>query len=108
MTERTLLVQVHGREAGWLRQFDVSDYSFEYIPEYDGPPISLTMPVMDQPYRFNRFPPFFDGLLPEGWQLEALIRQTRLDRHDFMGQLVVVGADPVGAVSVASVPEDDG
>ena len=76
------------------------DYSFQYEQGYNGPPISLTMPVREEPYHFNEFPPFFDGLLPEGFQLEALLRQKKLDRDDKFGQLLNVGADTVGAVTI--------
>ncbi len=75
-------------------------YCFQYVPGYTGPPISLTMPVRDAPYRYDEFPPFFDGLLPEGFQLEALLRQKKLDRNDRFGQLLIIGADTVGAVTV--------
>ena len=76
------------------------EYSFQYEQGYNGPPISLTMPVQEEPYRFNEFPSFFDGLLPEGFQLEALLRQKKLDRDDKFGQLLIVGADTVGAVTI--------
>lgn len=75
-------------------------YVFVYDPSYDGPPVSLTMPVRSEPYIFDEFPPFFDGLLPEGLQLEGLLRQKKIDRDDKFSQLVAVGADMVGAVSV--------
>lgn len=73
---------------------------FQYEPDYGGPPISLTMPVRQKPYFFNDFPPFFDGLLPEGFQLEALVRQKKLDSDDKFGQLLAIGADTVGAVTI--------
>lgn len=76
------------------------EYSFQYEQGYNGPPISLTMPVREESYHFNEFPPFFDGLLPEGFQLEALLRQKKLDRDDKFGQLLIVGADTVGAVTI--------
>ena len=76
------------------------EYSFQYEQGYNGPPISLTMPVQEEPYHFNEFPRFFDGLLPEGFQLEALLRQKKLDRDDKFGQLLIVGADTVGAVTI--------
>ena len=76
------------------------EYSFQYEQGYNGLPISLTIPVQEEPYRFNEFPPFFDGLLPEGFQLEALLRQKKLDRDDKFGQLLIVGADTVGAVTI--------
>jgi serine/threonine-protein kinase HipA len=87
--------------AGYLQEADDrKEYRFEYRPEYAGPPISLTMPVQRQAYVFDTFPPFFDGLLPEGVQLEALLRLHKLDRDDTFGQLVLIGADTVGAVTI--------
>ncbi|MEW6518633.1 MAG: HipA N-terminal domain-containing protein [Thermodesulfobacteriota bacterium] len=83
---------------------DGREYCFQYAPGYSGPPISLTMPVRQAPYCFAEFPPFFDGLLPEGFQLEALLRQQKLDRNDKFSQLLVIGGDTVGAVTVKGVP----
>ena len=94
---------MHGRRAGTLAEH-ADGYSFAYDDTYDGPPVSLTMPVRAEPYRSPTFPPFFDGLLPEGWQLEALLRSAKLDRSDRLGQLVTVGADMVGAVTVRPEP----
>ena len=58
------------------------------------------MPVRKAAYSFDVFPPFFDGLLLEGFQLEALLRQKKLDRNDRFGQLLVIGSETVGAVTV--------
>ena len=58
------------------------------------------MPVRDEAYLFDEFPPFFDGLLPDVFQLEALLRQKKLDHNDKFGQLLIIGADTVGAVTV--------
>jgi serine/threonine-protein kinase HipA len=87
--------------AGQLIQAENGDrYCFQYAEGYTGKPISQTMPVQREVYEFDGFPPFFDGLLPEGFQLEALLRQRKLDRDDRFGQLLQVGADTVGAVTV--------
>jgi serine/threonine-protein kinase HipA len=87
--------------AGYLQESeDGREYRFEYTPEYTGPPISLTMAVRTEAYVFEEFPPFFDGLLPEGAQLEAMLRLHKLDRDDKFGQLLLIGADTVGAVTV--------
>ena len=106
MSSDPLIVKMQGRDAGVLRKEGDTSYSFAYFTGYDGPPVSLTMPVRDRAYRFDRFPPFFDGLLPEGWQLEALLRQAKLDRHDYMRQLAIVGGDTVGAVTVFAESAD--
>jgi serine/threonine-protein kinase HipA len=58
------------------------------------------MPTTKREYIYASFPPFFDGVLPEGVMLEALLKQRKIDRNDLFGQLVAVGEDLVGAVSV--------
>lgn len=75
-------------------------YRFDYLDNYAGPPISHTMPVSLKVYEYECFPLFFDGLLPEGPQLEALLKQTKLDRDDYLGQIISVGSDLVGAVTM--------
>lgn len=75
-------------------------YVFEYDSHYMGPPVSLTMPMSQKIYEFDKFPPFFDGVLPEGPQLEALLKLAKLDRDDYFGQLITVGKDLVGAFCV--------
>lgn len=98
---RKVKVFFNGIHAGKLIEKDnKSEYIFEYNDDYNGLPISLTMPIEQKVYEFNTFPPFFDGLLPEGPQREALLKLAKLDRNDFFGQLVTVGADMVGAVTV--------
>ena len=99
-------VRVNDKRAGVLTQRD-SVYEFDYDDDYDGPSVSLTLPLGERPFTFDRFPPFFDGLLPEGAQLEALLRQGKLDRSDFFGQLIVVGQDLVGNVTVFAIELDE-
>ena len=96
---RSADVAVHGDVAARLDELP-SGYALRYRTGYAGPPVSLALPVRSEPYRFDSFPAFFDGLLPEGWQLEALLRSAKLDRDDLFGQLLTVGEDPVGAVTV--------
>lgn len=98
---RTAKIYVNNIFAGWLIEKDNrSKYVCEYDESYQGNPISLTMPISQRSYVFSNFPPFFEGLLPEGLQLQALLRQAKLDSHDYFGQLLTVGEDLVGAVTV--------
>jgi serine/threonine-protein kinase HipA len=98
---RKAIVRVNREAAGYLVQETTEGtFTFEYVSAYRGVPVSLTMPVREEPYLFERFPPFFDGLLPEGHQLEALLRAHKLDRTDYMGQILRVGTDLVGNVTV--------
>ncbi len=92
-----------GKLAGTLEEQTSGSWIFRYDPDYSGPPVSLSMPVASIEHRFEAFPPFFEGLLPEGDQLEGLLRQRKIDRNDLLSQLLAVGADMVGAVTVMEI-----
>jgi len=94
-------VFVGGNLAGYLEeQTKGTLYRFSYVGGYNGPPVSLTMPVNDRSFTYTSFPPFFDGLLPEGMQLESLLRSLKIDKNDLFSQLLAVGRDMVGTVTV--------
>jgi len=98
---REALVRQNDESAGQLTEHQPNlRYEFQYYPEYHGPPISLVLPVQQESYWFDEFPPFFDGLLPEGYQLEALLRRLKIDRNDPFSQLIATGGDLVGSVTV--------
>jgi serine/threonine-protein kinase HipA len=99
-------VFMQGKRAGILEEIEKGRrYRFIYFDDYSGPPISLTMPVRERSFDFDRFPPFFDGLLPEGVLLEALLKRRKIDRHDYFSQMLAVGEDLVGAVTVREAQE---
>ena len=86
--------------AGYLEETQDGGWSFAYVDGYAEIPISLTLPVRKELYAFEVFPPVLDGLLPEGEQLEALLKKQKIDRNDCFTQLVTVGEDLVGSLSV--------
>jgi len=99
-------VFVKGIEAGTLTELKRGlEYVFEYLDGYNGLEVSRTMPTNIKIYRFNKFPPFFDGLLPEGIQLEGLLKIKKIDRNDFFSQLLAVGEDMIGVVTVKEIDE---
>lgn len=98
---RTADVFLHGTHVAVLEEREFGTlYELQYDSDYAGPPISVTMPVRTEPYSFDRFPPFFDGLLLEGVMLESFLRHKKIDHQDLFGQLLAVGKDTVGAVTV--------
>lgn len=101
---RTAKVFVNSLEAGILGELELArKYRFEYNEGYSGPPVSLTMPVDISVYNYSSFPPFFDGLLPEGYQLEGLLKFKKIDRNDLFSQLMAVGNDLIGNVTVNEI-----
>jgi len=103
---RKAKIFVRGIEAGTLTELiQGKEYVFEYLNEYDGTEISRTMPTNIRIYKFDKFPPFFDGLLPEGIQLEGLLKIRKIDKNDLLSQLIAVGEDLVGVVTVKEIIE---
>lgn len=97
-------VLVNGIPAGEIHEIiRGKQYRFIYLDGYPGPSVSLEMPLTKTVYDFDRFPPFFEGLLPEGIMLDGLLRQAKLDKNDYLGQLITVGGDLVGNVTVEAL-----
>jgi serine/threonine-protein kinase HipA len=103
---RKAKIYVKGAEAGTLTELKQGkEYLFEYPDGYEGPEVSRTMQKNIKVYKFDKFPPFFDGLLPEGIQLEGLLKIKKIDKKDYFSQLIAVGDDMVGAVTVKEIVE---
>lgn len=101
---KKLLIKFQNTPCATLEELNkLVHYRLTYLPDYTGPGVSLTLPVRSEPYEFEAFPAFFDGLLPEGMQLDALLRQKKIDEYDCMSQLAAVGEDLVGAVTVSEI-----
>lgn len=107
MTERPLTrsgrVFVSNVFAGIIGQTADGDFIFEYDKEYlanSATPVSLTLPLTDQPYVSRTMIPFFDGLIPEGWLLDIAIENWKLDPRDRLGLLLATCRDCIGAVHV--------
>ncbi|MBR3160329.1 MAG: HipA N-terminal domain-containing protein [Atopobiaceae bacterium] len=62
---RELEVYIAGTRAGTLTQDDTGARSFSYEPTYDGPPLSLSMPVANRTYRTRVVDAYLLGLLPD-------------------------------------------
>ncbi len=101
---RKAAVHVHDLSAGVLEEIRRGAfYRFEYFEDYAGPPVSLTMPLAGVSFEYTEFPPFFEGLLPEGYNLDTLLRAYKIDARDLFSQLMAVGMDLVGAVTVKEI-----
>lgn len=94
-----LRIYVGDRLAGHLVR-GREGYGFEYLAEYDGPPVFLGWALPSPPRQWEAFPAVFEGLLPEGVLLDQLLAKHKLDKADRWGQLVAVGQDLTGFISV--------
>ena len=89
--------------AGTIQE-DANGVSFTYDKNYLKPeiakPVSLTMPLREEPYTDKVMLPFFDNLIPEGWLLEIAEQNWKINPRDRMGLLLAFCKDTIGAVSV--------
>ena len=78
-------VYVQNKYAGVIKETD-DGYEFaydrDYLKEDDALPVSLTMPVNRAVYSSKTLFPFFDGLIPEGWLLEVVKRNWKIDSSE--------------------------
>ncbi len=105
---RTAYVYVRDTFAGALKETDYG-YSFIYDDEYlknkNASPVSLTLPIQNEEYTSKTLFSFFDGLIPEGWLLDIVSNNWKIDRKDRFGLLLVACKDPIGNVQIKGVKE---
>ena len=100
---RTAWIYVRDVFAGTLRETDEGycfEYDADYLAEPSAPSVSLTLEKREEPYRSEVLFPFFDGLIPEGWLLQVVSHNWKIDPRDRFGLLLVACKDCIGAVSV--------
>ena len=100
---RTAYVYVRDTFAGILQETE-NGFSFKYDEAYlaseNSSPISLTMPIREEEYTSKTMFAFFDGLIPEGWLLDIVVNNWKLDHKDRFGIILAACKDPIGNVSV--------
>jgi serine/threonine-protein kinase HipA len=99
-------VFVSGVPAGTLER-EGDSYVFSYDPDYpsDGRPVSLTMPPSVKRHTFSgRLPPFFEGLMYEGWyrRLASGVAADTESSGGPVAYLVEKCADSIGDVEIAA------
>jgi serine/threonine-protein kinase HipA len=99
MSYRSADIFVHETKAGVLEETETG-YRFQYAPDYlsiiQAEPVSLTLPLQEEPYESRVFFSFFDGLIPEGWLLDVVEETWKVNLNDRMGLLLVSCRDTIG------------
>ena len=100
---RTAYVYVRDSFAGTLRETDegyVFQYDLQYLSDPDAPAVSLTLPRQESPFLSKTLFAFFDGLIPEGWLLNLVSHNWKIDQRDRFRLLLVACKDCIGAVRI--------
>lgn len=103
MKARQAIVRLDGEQVGLLTE-QGREVTFRYDPEWltkrDAVPVSLTLPLRNEPYVTDGLHPFFENLLPEGWLLEIATSKLKIAKDDAFGLLLATCADCIGAVEI--------
>lgn len=98
---------MHGIPAAVLSEMEDGSYVVEYLSGYAGEPVSLSLPIEAQRKEYPDFPAFLDGLLLEGMMFEAFLQKHKIDKDDSFSQLVRLGEDLVGAMTVVELKPNE-
>ena len=100
---RAGIVFVQNMRAGLITETDTGYefyYENEYLEKEDSLAVSLTLPLSREIYKSNTLFPFFDGLIPEGWLLNVVERNWKIDGKDRFGLLLAACRDCIGDVYI--------
>lgn len=100
---RTAYVYVRNVFAGELKETDegyIFAYDKGYLAKENVGAVSLTLPLSEKEYVSKTMFSFFDGLIPEGWMLNIVSRNWKIDSEDRFGLLLVACKDGIGNVSI--------
>ncbi len=98
-------VFVENRFAGVIEDREglcVFTYDRDYLKSEGPKAVSLTLPLREKSYEEKTMIPFFDGLIPEGWLLDILTDNWKIDPRDRMSLLLRACQDCIGNVSIES------
>ncbi len=96
-------VYLHEDRAGTLERLEGARLRFTYDPSWLATatmPLSLSLPLAEDPYTDEDCRPFFAGLLPEGDFLKAIARAFSISAENPFSVLREIGGECAGAVSL--------
>ena len=100
---RKAKVYINGLFCGVLTE-DHEGYHFSYKPEYlalaGASPLSPTMPLQEEEFVKEFMFPVFDGLIPEGWMLDIVDKNWKINPRDRMKLLLLCCKDCIGNISI--------
>ena len=88
-------------------QYFVFRYADTWFQNAQKPPISLTLPKIQQEYESPFLFPFFFNMLSEGVNKALQCKHLHIDENDSFGLLVATaGFDTVGAITVKPLADE--
>ncbi|MCH3942917.1 MAG: HipA domain-containing protein [Atopobiaceae bacterium] len=106
---RLVIRRVGERDVCEVGFIDLDSRTFSYAESYREsvarPPLSLSLPLREEPYPEGEFRPYFEGLLPDGDARRALAAALAVREGDYLSMLGSSAVDCVGDVAIS--PDGD-
>lgn len=102
----TVMIELAGES---VKVGQISEAGFAYDPTYlsrnNVKPISVSLPLQEEPFSPQRTKNFFDGLLPEGFTRRTVAQWMHVPEDDYLSILAGLGRECLGAIRI--VDESD-
>lgn len=84
-----------------ISHFDaVFQYDKNYINDSASRPISVSLPLQEEPFSSEATRNYFEGLLPEGFSRQCVASNIHVDSDDYISILRVLGRECLGAIRI--------
>ena len=106
MRELTISIEINGKKVrvGSIYGDTPDEAFFLYDPEYVhkeiAQPVSISLPLQNEPFSPEQTKNFFEGLLPEGFTRKTVAQWMHADEGDYLSILSGLGRECLGALQV--------
>ena len=84
--------------------FQVAQFGYfdNYLANPNAHPISISLPLQEEPFSTQKTRNFFDGLLPEGFMRTTISKSLHASEDDYLSVLALLGKECLGAIKVTN------
>ena len=106
MIHLTVMIEIRGEQTvvghidGEDHQTACFSYDESYLVKSDAVPISISLPLKEEPFNSQSTKCFFDGLLPEGFLRRTVAQKLHSDENDYITILSILGRECLGAILI--------
>ena len=78
----------------------IFEYDASYLESPDAQPLSLSLPLRQEPFKEAHFKPYFEGLIAEGAARRTLAAELQTSESDYLSILELCGRECIGDIVV--------
>lgn len=108
MSNLVVHIEMNGRSVPvgkiFGENFQVAQFVYfdNYFANPNAHPISISLPLQEEPFSAQNTRNFFDGLLPEGFMRATISKSLHASEDDYLSVLALLGKECLGAIKVTN------